>query len=268
MKHTETSLYDGPVNGASFTVPEGSRVVYISFNTGGGAKIKKAVLSDGSSIKLKYLLLPDFIANRLQGLLANENMIQRTVFFADGMKLFRRNPVLGNGMGSFESLVCGYQDFHYETKYVHNNYIQVLLDSGIAGFAAYISLLLGTLILLVKGRKKEGEAAALRPALGSAFVMICAHSYMEVVMSTLVYLPFAFSVFALIALCYGGGAVKKAALAGKGAAAGSRWCSFAVMCHSGIDSHESLRLLYCQFQHKQPSRPVQGAFDGRQTGPL
>ncbi len=228
MKHTETSLYSGPADGASFTVPEGSRVVYISFNTGGGAEIKKAVLSDGSSIKLKYILLPDFIANRLQGLLANENMIQRTVFFSDGMKLFRRSPVLGNGMGSFESLVCGYQDFHYETKYVHNNYIQVLLDSGIAGFAAYMSLLIGTLLLLIKGRKKEGEPAALRPALGSAFVMICTHSYMEVVMSALVYLPFAFSVFALAVLCYGGGPSKKSRPAGRAAAAASRWGSLAL----------------------------------------
>jgi hypothetical protein len=31
---------------------------------------------------------------------------------------------------------------------------------------------------------------------------------MEVVMSALVYLPFAFSVFALTALCYGGGKEK------------------------------------------------------------
>ncbi len=152
-------------------------------------------------------------------------MIQRTVFFSDGMKLFRNNPVFGNGMGSFESLICGYQDFYYETKYVHNNYIQVLLDNGITGLIAYAAMLLGTLALLLRGRKKEGEFGPLRPALLSAFVMICGHSYMEVVMSSLAYLPFAFSVFALTALCYGGGSRKGAA---RLAAEISRWCSLAV----------------------------------------
>lgn len=229
MKHTETAIYSGAAEGAAFTVPEGSRVIYIAFNSGGGAEIRKAVLSGSNgketSLKLNYLLLPDFISNRLQGFRANENMIQRTVFFADGMKLYKNSPVFGNGLGSFESLICGYQDFYYETKYVHNNYIQVLLDNGIIGFIAYAAILLGTLLLLIKGRKREGEFRLLWPALSSAFVMICFHSYMEVVMSTLVYLPFAFSVFALAALCYGGGGLKAIK---KVPAAASRWASLAI----------------------------------------
>jgi O-antigen ligase len=118
----------------------------------GGAEIQKAVLkgNNGSAtvLNLSTFCCPILSSNRLQGLMANENMIQRTVFFSDGMKLFRNNPVFGNGMGSFESLVCGYQDFYYETKYFHNNYIQVLLDNGIIGFIAYAAILLGTLYCL------------------------------------------------------------------------------------------------------------------------
>ena len=126
MKHTSSTLYSGPADSVSFTVPEDSRVVYIGFNSPEGAHIEQASLSDGTPVKLKYKLLPGFIANRMQGLFANENMIQRTVFFADGMKLFREKPVLGNGLGSF-SLLSAATDFYCQTKYVHNHYIQVLL---------------------------------------------------------------------------------------------------------------------------------------------
>jgi tetratricopeptide (TPR) repeat protein len=226
MKHTSSSIYNGPADTVRFTVPEDSRVIYIGFSSSEGAHIEKATLSDGTSVKLKYRLLPDFIANRLQGLRANENMIQRTVFFNDGMKLFKESPVLGNGMGSFESLICGYQDFYYETKYVHNHYIQVLLDNGILGFISYAAVLLGSLMLLIKGRKKEGEFKLLWPALFTGFIMIIFHSLMEVVMSTSVYLPFAYAIFALIALCYGGDRPDKVKLISGQL---SRWCSLALM---------------------------------------
>lgn len=226
MKHTSSTLYSGPADSVSFTVPEDSRVVYIGFNSPEGAHIEQASLSDGTPVKLKYKLLPGFIANRMQGLFANENMIQRTVFFADGMKLFRERPVLGNGLGSFESLICGYQDFYYQTKYVHNHYIQVLLDNGILGFIAYAAVLLGSLFLLIRGKKKEGEFSLLWPSLLTCLVMIGFHSFMEVVMSTSVYLPFALGVFALIALCYG---VEKQNKVKTVADQIGRWTSFAIM---------------------------------------
>ncbi|MBO4331103.1 MAG: O-antigen ligase family protein [Oscillospiraceae bacterium] len=218
MMHTSTVLYEGNVSGCAFTVPDGSLVVYFSFYTGSEAYLDGAVLSDGTRLKLDYKLLPSFIANRLQGLRANENAIQRTIFFADGMKLFRRSPVLGSGLGSFESLSYGYQDFHYMTKYVHNHYIQVLLDNGVVGFAAYIALLLSSLVLLVKNRRKDSPFRLFYPAAVACFTMLCLHSAMEVVMSASVYIPLAGALLALISLCWGKPAAAEA----------SRWSLFSV----------------------------------------
>ena len=87
---------------------------------------------------MKYTLLPGFIANRLQGLRANQNAIQRTVFFRDGMRMFAQSPLVGSGVGSFETGVTGVQDFYYETKYIHNHYIQILLEDGILGFVPFL----------------------------------------------------------------------------------------------------------------------------------
>lgn len=202
MMHTSTALYSGSVQDCVFTVPEGSRVVYFNFHSSDGGVLRSAALSDGTKLKLDYKLLPSFIANRMQGLLANENAIQRTIFFADGMKLFRRNPLLGSGLGSFESLCYGYQDFYYMTKYVHNHYIQVLLDNGLIGIAAYAAVLICTLILLIKNRRRSSSFRLFYPAAAACFAMICLHSVMEVVMSTAVYIVPAMILLALISLCW------------------------------------------------------------------
>ncbi|MBR2716812.1 MAG: O-antigen ligase family protein [Oscillospiraceae bacterium] len=206
VMHMESVLYEGPAENAAFTVPDGSRVVYLTFTaTAGTSRLERAVLSGPTriSLHLGYPLLPGFISNRLQGLRANENAIQRLAFFRDGIKVFLDHPVLGAGLGCFESLLYGYQSFHYETKYVHNHYIQILLDCGAVGFLLYLAVLLLTLRILWRARKKETPFRPLYPALCAAFAMMLLHSGMEVVLSAVVYLPFACAVPALIAFCWG-----------------------------------------------------------------
>jgi len=204
---TETVLYSGSADAAVFTVPEDSKVVFLSFSSGDSAVLQHAEIRDSSgaciALHLGYPLLPDFIANRLQGLRANENAIQRTAFLRDGLKIFREHPLFGVGPGGFESQLYGHQDFRYETRYVHNHYVQVLLDNGLFGFLFYAALLILSLCSLFRGRKKEHPFHSLFPALLSSLLMLILHTLMEVSMSVLVFLPYAFTVFALIALCYG-----------------------------------------------------------------
>lgn len=212
IMHTETVLYAGAAAGAAFTVPEDSRVVYLSFSAPEGTSLSEALLSgpETTALHLGYPLLPSFIANRMQGLFANQNAIQRAAFFRDGMKVFRDRPVLGAGLGGFESLLFGYQDFYYETKYVHNHYIQVLLDAGAVGFILYAALLILTLLNLWRGRQKDAPFRRLYPALCAGFAMVVLHSAMEVVMSTSLYLPYAYAVMALAGVCWGRPLAKRA----------------------------------------------------------
>ncbi len=205
VMHSASTLYAGPGEGTSFTVPEGSRVVYLTF-TALEDTVLRSVSLDGAKdylFHLEYPLLPGFIANRLQGLRANENAIQRAAFFRDGMKVFRDHPILGAGLGSFECLIFGYQDFRYETKYVHNHYIQVLLDCGVVGFLLYLALLALSLVSLLRARRAASPFRSLHPALCAAFCLLLLHSVMEVVMSTSIYLLYGYSLLALIDLCYG-----------------------------------------------------------------
>ena len=202
MMHTSTVIYSGDLAGATFEVPEDSLVVYFNFAAQENAVLEEVrfVGPETGSVPLGYKLLPGFIANRLQGLWANQNAIQRTVFFEDGMKLFRRSPVIGLGMGSFENGIKSVQSFYYETKYVHNHYIQALVDNGVIGLVLFVGVL-GTSIaaLWLERRKETGHAMV--PALLAAVVFMAGHAFTEVVFSFYSYLPVAFAVFALVSLC-------------------------------------------------------------------
>lgn len=213
MMHTSTPLYQGPANQAQFTVPEGSLVVYFSFGLSGDCS--GPVLLEGASyqgeagsgeIPLGYKLLPGFVANRLQGLSANENAIQRLVFFEDGMKLWQRSPLFGLGLGAFENGIKSVQSFYYETKYAHNHYIQTMVETGVIGLALFVGLLLVAAVSVVLARKGKtaDEMHPLVPALGAAVVFMAGHAATEVVFSTYSYLPMAFGVFALLILCCDG----------------------------------------------------------------
>lgn len=213
MMHTSSILYDGPLNGAAFTVPEDSMVVYFNFSAQEDAHLESVICQGQKaySIPLRYPLLPGFIANRLQGLFANENAIQRLVFFSDGLKLFRRSPVIGLGLGAFENGIRSVQSFDYATKYAHNHYIQTMVDTGIVGLVCFVSLLVVSAVTVLLARKKcsSQEDSAdelchpLTPFLGGCVVFMAIHAATEVVFSTYSYLPMAFGAFAVVGLCCG-----------------------------------------------------------------
>ena len=205
MMHTYTDLYKGALNDASFTVPEDSLVVYFLLSVQQDTTLEQVVYTGPSgegSVPLGYPLLPGFIANRLQGLFANQNAIQRTVFFEDGIKIFKMRPIFGFGLGAFMSVVQSVQDFYYETRYVHNHYIQTLLETGLVGLFLFVSLLVLSAVCVLKARKRDGFHP-LTPALGAALVFMCVHAGVEMAFSVYCYLPLAFGVFALIDLCCG-----------------------------------------------------------------
>lgn len=202
MMHTSTVLYKGPLSDAAFTVPEDSMVVYFRFDAAQSATLDSVQYTgtESGTIALNYKLLPDFIANRLQGLRANQNAIQRVVFFEDGIKLFKDSPVIGFGLGAFENAIHRVQSFFYETKYVHNHYIQTLLETGIIGLIFFVGLLAASAAAILRARKKE-DFHPLTPALGALLIFMAIHAATEVVFSAYPYLPMAFGVFMLINLC-------------------------------------------------------------------
>ncbi len=203
MMHTSSVIYSGPLGRApvGFTVPEDSLVVYFNLFAGQETRLESVQFGNESGsflLPLRYKLLPGFIANRLQGLRANQNAIQRLVFFKDGIKLFFRSPLIGLGMGAYENGVQNVQTFFYGTKYAHNHYIQALAETGLIGLTLFVGTLAVSAAAVWFARKRDVRLA---PALGAALAFMAAHACTEVVFSTCYYLPLAFGVISLINEC-------------------------------------------------------------------
>lgn len=198
MMHTHTPLYEGALDGASFTVPADSKVVW--FDLTGSGRLTAAALSDGTELPLGYRLLPGFAANRLQGLRANQNFIQRLVFFRDGLALWRESPVIGWGVGGVEGQLTSVQSFYYESKYIHNQFIQILDEAGVVGLCALLALLGSAVGLLFRRRKEEREP--IFAMLAACLTMMIAHSLTEVVWSAQMYQVVVFTLLAVLIIQY------------------------------------------------------------------
>lgn len=196
LTRTSTVLYEGDASEIVFSVPGDSLVCFFDFSISQGVTLSTARLSDGQALKLHYPLLPGFVANRLQGLFANQNAVQRLAFFEDGMKVFRLHPLLGGAPGCFEANVLSVQSFYYSSRYVHNHYIQLLSDNGIAGLLLGAGFLVLLFLTLLKRRFRTVTPAF--AGLLAAMVMICGHAVMEASFSFAIYLPFAYALFAVI----------------------------------------------------------------------
>ena len=154
-----TALYRGVALEAKFTVPERSEVVYFRMTSDQPVNIDRISCSsveETIEVPLRYRLLPGFMANRIQGLFANHSVMERLVFFEDGMKLFKKSPVIGLGLGAFESGLKSVQSYYHETKYLHNHYLQTLLDTGIIGLLLFVGIFVACGVSIWRARKTDG----------------------------------------------------------------------------------------------------------------
>lgn len=196
-------FYNGPAERVVFPVSEENEVVYFQMESDQPVNIERVSCSSvGETIEvpLRYRLLPGFMANRLQGLFANRSVMERLVFIEDGMKLFKPNPVIGQGLGSFESSLKSVQSYYYETKYVHSHYIQALVDTGVIGLLLFVGVIVSSSAAICLAHRKDGFSPMI-PALGGALVFMATHGGVEVDFSIYSYLPIAFVTFGLIGLC-------------------------------------------------------------------
>ena len=198
---TET-YYNGPLEEASFTVPEDVGHVLMQFRGPAGLELRQVSLSDGTEIPMAYTLLPDNIANRLQkNIFEDTSFLLRLQYDIDGWTLFKESPLAGHGLGATEGLLTSVQPFFYESLYLHNHLLQVMDETGLLGLAAFLAFILGTAVLLVRQlRKARTPLAAM---LLACLVMMNLHGLMEISFSVQMFQCAAFFLLLLPTVCYG-----------------------------------------------------------------
>ena len=198
---TET-YYNGPLEEASFTVPEDVGHVLMQFRGPAGLELRQVSLSDGTEIPMAYTLLPDNIANRLQkNIFEDSSFLLRLQYDIDGWTLFKESPLAGHGLGATEGLLTSVQPFFFESLYLHNHLLQVMDETGLLGLAAFLAFILGTAVLLVRQlRKARTPLAAM---LLACLVMMNLHGLMEISFSVQMFQCAAFFLLLLPTVCYG-----------------------------------------------------------------
>lgn len=208
---------EGPI---TFVLPEDTEACRMILSGETGVTVTSAVIDGTRKLPLHYKLLPDFAANRIQRIALSNSQVERAVYREDAIKLFAGSPIVGHGVGAFETGITSVQSFPYETKYVHNHYLQILLEDGVIGFALYAGALVTMLLALWKKRRQmpEGELRWLYPALCAEFVMNGAQMLWDVSMSMIAFLCMTYAVYGLIAgTCAGPIAERAAAVEAGGA---------------------------------------------------
>ena len=196
--YNQTKILAGGVDGASFTVPEDVLALSFTFNSEGGTNLHTAAFGK-YRIPIRYPLLPGFVERRVRGTNMLNSITQRLVYFQDGLKLFRRSPIIGLGIGAYENAIKSVQSFYYETKYVHNHYFQTMMETGVVGLLLFLFLLISSAAAIWKSREEQ----PLAPMLGAVWFFMAVQALHDIVFSAYVYLPLAYGSFIMFDLCCG-----------------------------------------------------------------
>lgn len=86
-------------------------------------------------------LLSPNVLQKLQSIsLTDENLLERLVMYKDAWKLFSSHWLTGTGGGGWLVNYTGIQSYAYYSQQVHNNFLQVMVETGLFGLIAYVWL--------------------------------------------------------------------------------------------------------------------------------
>jgi len=176
----------------SFKVPENSRVVSINFtNTYPGTYVKfdsaEVIPLNGNekviNLALKYKYLPETLVSRLEEIKSTRSGIERGIFYADSLKIFKDYWLIGAGGGAWSLLNFSYQSYLYWSNQTHNYFLQMGIECGAIGLIILLILISSIIIMYISEyRMKWGNdqrERVLQSALFIAILFMLAHSFID-----------------------------------------------------------------------------------------
>lgn len=114
---------------------------------------------------------------RNEEIFLRSTVASRLIYWEDALKVIIKHP-FGIGVHNWESIQYGVQSADYSVKYVHNGFIQLLLDGGILAFAGLVVLIIyGYIGLIKKYAEKKGE---LYLCMITVLTFIVVHSFVDI----------------------------------------------------------------------------------------
>ena len=109
--------------------------------------------------------------------LLRSTVTSRLIYWQDALNVILKHP-FGIGVHNWESIQYGVQTADYSVKYVHNGFIQLLLDGGIVAFAGLVLLIVYGYIGLIKKYLEKKKVLYLY--LITILTFIVAHSFVDI----------------------------------------------------------------------------------------
>ncbi len=122
--------------------------------------------------------IPRLLISRLASIdLSSRSAVERLVWSRDALAVIGDHPVLGVGGGGWASVYFQYQSYGYSTKEVHNDFLEIWVETGTVGLAAWLALLgaSGWTVYRLLRRQRRPLVAGLAGGVG----MLILHSGMD-----------------------------------------------------------------------------------------
>jgi tetratricopeptide (TPR) repeat protein len=123
--------------------------------------------------------LPDSLVSRIKGFsLSDQSAAERIIWSRDALDIIGDYPVLGVGGGGWASVYFQYQGYGYATREVHNDFLEIGVETGSVGLAAFLGLVAAS-AWAVWRTARRGAASAVPAALAGAAAMLLLHSALD-----------------------------------------------------------------------------------------
>ena len=119
-------------------------------------KYRKLLLAGLAIFAIGYLFFPAF-QERLWELITLDpygSVVWRFRLWKDVLPIALWQPLFGQGLGCFEKITEFYRGLKFGSLEAHNDYLKILVENGIIGLLAYLSIIIGLLISLWKRFRK------------------------------------------------------------------------------------------------------------------
>lgn len=136
-------------------------------------------------IVIVMIFPPEPVRDRFQSMLdlQDENLQIRLALWRGGWEIFKDHPVTGCGFKCVDVVHSQYPDPKgYVAKYkgLHNNFIQVLVDTGVLGFGAWLSIWIGYFLALFKIVARQRTYPWIPMASAASVIAFLAGGFFEV----------------------------------------------------------------------------------------
>lgn len=112
-----------------------------------------------------------------------ESYISREWIWKDTWKMVRANPLVGVGIGAYETVYPKYatgDDPYFRIDFAHNDYLQILADAGIAGGLLALCFIILVARAVLRGIKASDPwTAAMALAAGAGIFSLLVHSLFD-----------------------------------------------------------------------------------------